>query len=54
MDPEMKKFIDNLRGFAGDVDHSETMMREASSILQSIFDPENQPSQYGTALLRKQ
>lgn len=51
MDEEMKKLADNLWQFAGDVDHSERLMRHAAGVIRSVFDPENQPSQYGTKLI---
>lgn len=50
MDKGMKAMADNLEHFAGDVDHSERLMREAAIIIRAIFDPENQPSQFGTTL----
>ena len=50
MDKDMKALADNLDNFAGDVDHSEPLMRKAASIIRAIFDPENQPSQFGTEL----
>lgn len=51
MNPEMKQLAANLENFAGDVDHSERLMREAAIVIRAIFDPENQPSQYGTVTL---
>ena len=51
MDKDMKTLADNLEHFAGDVDHSEAMMRKAAVVIRAIFDPENQPSQFGTQLL---
>lgn len=53
MNEEMKQLADNLEKFAGDVDHSEALMRRAAVTIRAIFDPENQPSQFGTVTLDK-
>lgn len=66
MDPEAKKFIEELKAHAvaetaewmADSNHSQEPDRkpedhiawQAAAWLQAIFDPENQPSQYGTCL----
>lgn len=55
MDPDIKKLIEELAPLAAQdqfdtpiADHPAT---RAAAILQAIFDPENQPSQFGTVLL---
>ena len=55
MNQEIKKLLDELR-YRSEycLDHgSETQIAvsRAASILQAVFDPENQPSQYGTTLI---
>lgn len=45
MDPEISALIDRLET------RSDTDSRLAAIILQAVFDPENQPSQYGTKLV---
>jgi hypothetical protein len=52
MNKDMKQLADNLDRYAGDVDHSEALMRKAATVIRAIFDPENQPSQFGTELLK--
>lgn len=64
MDAKIKELIDKLKDgcewrYTGDgsdtleVDSYKTngTMKETGAILQAIFDPENQPSQFGTQLL---
>ena len=51
MDQAMKNLADNLEHFARDIAHAERLMREAAVIIRAIFDPKNQPSQFGTQLL---
>ncbi len=53
MDKEIKALADNLESFAGDVGHSAPLMKQAAVTLRAIFDPENQPSQFGTQLLKE-
>jgi hypothetical protein len=45
MDPDIAALVDRLTA-RGDPDS-----RLAANILQAVFDPENQPSQYGTVLV---
>jgi hypothetical protein len=47
MDPEIVALIERLAA-KGDLGS-----KLAANILQAVFDPENQPSQYGTMLMTK-
>lgn len=63
MHPEIKKLLERLRSCQFDKDNMPNMLNErkltvrdalhAASILQAVFDPENQPSQYGTQLVQR-
>lgn len=58
MNPKIKELIEELRRLefeeAGYNNIAITRpVGRAASILQAVFDPENQPSQYGTTLLPK-
>lgn len=63
MDQEIKTLIMNLErgtkfrhvpdgseGIEPDVEKTDAIMSEAAMALKAIFDPENQPSQFGTTL----
>lgn len=58
MNPKIKDLMGRLNGVANRKDQfeddatlvSRDLLRETASILQAVFDPENQPSQYGTTL----
>lgn len=58
MNPKIKELCERLRQIAAE-DFDPGQHRDnhpatrAASILQAVFDPENQPSQYGTTLLPK-
>ncbi len=45
MNPEIKKLIVELEA------QGTLVATEAAMVLRSVFDPENQPSQYGTTLI---
>lgn len=60
MNPEIKRLIERLKGrkdfgnFGSRwlmLDAPDKDCQQAAVILQAIFDPENQPSQFGTVLL---
>ena len=66
MNPEIKKLREELltdardienfyrnEGLLGFADCWAARMRRSADILQAVFDPENQPSQYGTTLYEK-
>lgn len=61
MNPKIKDLMGRLNGVANRKDQfeddatlvSRDLLRETASILQAVFDPENQPSQYGTVLFSK-
>lgn len=42
---------DGLENTEVNTQETDAIMREASSMLQSVFDPENQPSQFGTVFM---
>lgn len=54
MNPDMKNLRDELLWIAGQ-EVLKTSIRvaaeRAANFIQAIFDPENQPSQYGTTLV---
>ena len=56
MNPEIAKLIGRLRNEAAsqefELTNCEDLLREAADTFQAVFDPENQPSQYGTVLLK--
>ena len=58
MNPEIKNLVAELRFDAAEHERdgfSTTAKRLslAAMILQAVFDPENQPSQYGTTLVER-
>ena len=57
MNPKIKELIEELRDVGHDMDRTcaaeDTPPWRAASILQAVFDPENQPSQYGTTLTER-
>ncbi len=54
MNPKIKELLERIRSRPNDAPlPTEYMLDECASILQAVFDPENQPSQYGTTLVPK-
>ena len=54
MNEEISGFIKELQNAARHEKREDHICWQAAMILQAIFDPENQPSQYGTILIAQE